>query len=218
MKYCKYCNKELTKNQKNNIYCSQECSNLDKTNKKIKNWLSGEYDGIIGHDQLSKTIREYLIDQAQNKCEICGWGEINLTTKKVPLEIHHIDGNYRNNAKENLQVLCPNCHSLTSNYKALNQNGREFRTINRKNYCIDCGIKINFTSLRCRKCSDKNRVIEKPISRDKLKELIRVLSFVKIGEKFGVTDNSIKKWCIGYNLPSRKKDIKLYSDEEWEKL
>ena len=33
-----------------------------------------------------------------------------------------------------------------------------------------------------------------------------------------VSDNAIRKWCIGYELPSKKKDIKKYSDEEWAAL
>ncbi|MFW5895280.1 MAG: HNH endonuclease [archaeon] len=36
------------------------------------------------------------------------------------LEIEHIDGNAKNNREENLDLICPNCHSLTSTYKALN--------------------------------------------------------------------------------------------------
>ena len=30
--------------------------------------------------------------------------------------MHHIDGDCTNNKMENLQLLCPNCHSLTSNF------------------------------------------------------------------------------------------------------
>jgi hypothetical protein len=27
-------------------------------------------------------------------------------------KLHHIDGNYKNTTEENLQIVCPNCHSL----------------------------------------------------------------------------------------------------------
>ena len=46
----------------------------------------------------------------EKKCEICGistWFNIEL-----PLELHHKDGNHYNNQLDNLQILCPNCHSI----------------------------------------------------------------------------------------------------------
>ena len=69
-----------------------------------------------------------LLQKCNYKCEKCGWGELNTFTNKVPLQIHHIDGNSENNTESNLQVLCPNCHSLTSTYKGANRNfGRKDR-------------------------------------------------------------------------------------------
>jgi hypothetical protein len=35
---------------------------------------------------------------------------------------------------------------------------------------------------------------------------------------FGVTDNTIRKWCDAENLPRKATDIKQYSDTEWEKI
>jgi predicted HNH restriction endonuclease len=35
---------------------------------------------------------------------------------RSPLEIHHKDGSKKNNSEDNLDLLCPNCHSLTFNY------------------------------------------------------------------------------------------------------
>lgn len=215
MKYCKRCNKELTTEQRHNIYCSQECANLARSELKIQNWLNGEYDGMVGDNQLSHTIRNFLLKEADYRCEKCGWNEINPVTQKCPLEIHHKDGNYKNNDKSNLEVLCPNCHSLTENFKALNKEGRENRTVNRKNYCLDCGVEICQDSLRCRDCAAKQRVTEKPLSREELKQLIKIKPFTQIAKEQNVSDNTIRKWCIGYNLPSRKKDINSYSDEEW---
>ena len=34
------------------------------------------------------------------------------------------------------------------------------------------------------------------------------------GAKYGVSDNTIRKWCIAENLPHKKTDIKMYTDEE----
>lgn len=217
MKICLYCGKELTIEQKYNKYCSSNCQMNYQSQEKINAWLRGEFDGTKKGGFLSSTIRKYLIKEANNQCQLCGWNKINPTTNSVPLEIHHIDGNYLNNKKENLQVLCPNCHSLTTNYRNLNNSERQ-RTSFRQNHCIDCGIKISPTALRCRKCATKNKVEGKPVSRAELKALIRIKPFTKIGEIFQVSDNAIRKWCIFYNLPSKKKDIKKYTDEEWEKI
>ena len=37
------------------------------------------------------------------------------------------------------------------------------------------------------------------------------MPFTKIGQQFGVSDNSIRKWCDAENLPRKVKDIKSYS-------
>ena len=53
-----------------------------------------------------------MLQKANYKCELCGWGEINPFTNLIPLELHHKDGNHFNNNFDNLQILCPNCHSI----------------------------------------------------------------------------------------------------------
>lgn len=55
----------------------------------------------------------------EKKCEICGLEE--WLGKTIPLELHHIDGNHSNNDLSNLQVICPNCHAFTDNYRAKNR-------------------------------------------------------------------------------------------------
>jgi len=50
-----------------------------------------------------------------------GWGERNPFTGLIPLEVEHIDGNYKNNRPENLILLYPNCYSLTKNYRGANK-------------------------------------------------------------------------------------------------
>lgn len=61
------------------------------------------------------------------------------------------------------------------------------------------------------------RRVDRP-TRDQLKNDIRELSFLAIGRKYGVTDNAIRKWCIAYNLPSKKRVIQAISDEDWLKI
>ena len=84
-----------------------------------------------------------------------------------------------------------------------------------KYYCIDCGKEISKGSTRCTQCNAKQARKELEISREELKKLIRILPFTTIGKQFNVSDNAIRKWCIKFNLPKTKKEIKQYSDEEW---
>lgn len=48
--------------------------------------------------------------------EICGISEYG--GKPIKLQLHHIDGDSNNNLKENLQFLCPNCHSQTPGWSS----------------------------------------------------------------------------------------------------
>ena len=52
-------------------------------------------------------------------------------------------------------------------------------------------------------------------SREELKNMIRTSNFTQIGRDFGVSDNAIRKWCDSYGLPRHSKEIKKYTDEEW---
>lgn len=65
-------------------------------------------------------VKKILFDEKLKdyKCDICGlekWLE-----KDINLELHHINGNSSDHRSENLQLLCPNCHSQTDNFRGRN--------------------------------------------------------------------------------------------------
>lgn len=55
----------------------------------------------------------------KQQCEECGWSKI-ASDGRIPLELHHKNGDSRDNTLENLEILCPNCHSLRPNYRGRN--------------------------------------------------------------------------------------------------
>lgn len=126
MKKCLNCYKDIVNRNK---YCSLECQKDYEYKSYIEKWKRNDVNGQRGKYQLSMHIKRYLFEKYNYKCCECGWNKVNPYTKKIPLEIEHIDGNYLNNNEENLKVLCPNCHSLTSTYKGANMNsGRKMRS------------------------------------------------------------------------------------------
>lgn len=75
---------------------------------------------IKGEHAQTNKLRKKLLREGLKEyvCECCLntiWNGV-----PIPLEVHHVDGDKNNNTIENLQLLCPNCHALTDNYKGKN--------------------------------------------------------------------------------------------------
>lgn len=119
---CLYCGTPLKHRGK---YCNNTCMGKHRSEttykQKITQWKNGTLQKTTyGYGSVITCIKKYLFNKYNYRCAKCGWGEINPYTGRLPLEVHHIDGNWQNNTEDNLVILCPNCHSLTSNYKASN--------------------------------------------------------------------------------------------------
>ena len=87
-------------------------------NKKYRGFKDTEI--FIKNSSYTNTnrLRQRLLKERKNQCEICK--RVSWLKKTIKLELHHIDGNSKNNLKENLLLICPNCHSFTDNYRGKN--------------------------------------------------------------------------------------------------
>ena len=92
----------------------------EKINKNKETWTKKYSDMLSNGEPIHyQTIRRLLFKQRGYFCEICAVSE--WVEKKITLEIHHIDGDSKNNDVKNLQILCPNCHSQTDNFRSKNK-------------------------------------------------------------------------------------------------
>jgi len=129
MGHCLVCNKATKR--KAYKYCSNKCQRTYQYKEYIKKWKQGLVSGNRGiiTKNISSHIKRYLTDLYGEKCFLCGWKQKNLITGKIPLEIDHINGNADDNVELNLRLICPNCHSLSPNFRNLNKGkGRFWRS------------------------------------------------------------------------------------------
>lgn len=65
---------------------------------------------------LCKQSQRKVLRMEQNdRCAKCN-NQFYWMNERITPELHHKDGNNMNKNKENSELLCPNCHSITDNY------------------------------------------------------------------------------------------------------
>ena len=144
MKQCPKCN---TEHNKPGTFCSRICANsrvfdddakLKKSvamkgkpayRKDPESWKANirktyleKYNATAFEDLGSENKKRRVLEEQDNKCNHCGIGEWN--SKPIVLELEHKDGNNTNNSRENLECICPNCHSQTTTWRGRNNKGR----------------------------------------------------------------------------------------------
>jgi hypothetical protein len=87
-------------------------------------WNKGKTNELLLQQQLTKNstaraqnlktklLRTHMKD---HRCEICDRTKWNGVI--IPIELHHVNGDKTDNRQQNIQLLCPNCHAQTDNYR-----------------------------------------------------------------------------------------------------
>jgi|LakMenEpi03Aug12_release.lakeMendotaPanAssembly.Ray.scaffolds.fasta_scaffold412870_2 hypothetical protein len=123
------------------------------------------------------SLKKRLVDEKilEYKCEKCSnIGE--WLGEKITLQLDHKNGVFNDNRIENLRFLCPNCHSQTDTFA-----GKKIK----KPKSIDLEIYVSR-----RKTNRPSYVV--------LVEDVKNYGYTKTGKKYGVSDNSIRKWIKYY--------------------
>lgn len=110
-KECKCCLKSIKTKED---FCEMKCRNDFLYMERFLEWYynAGDFSGS------ALLIKGYITMMVGYKCSECGISTYN--DKPLTLHLEHKDGNAINNSKENLCLLCPNCHALTPTYGARN--------------------------------------------------------------------------------------------------
>jgi len=126
-----------------------------------------EYSEYSTGELKRRLLKENIL---QNKCDWCSISD--WRGKKIQCELDHINGKKYDHRRENLRMLCPNCHSQTETFR-----GRKNKIQTKK---------IQPPRLHKRK-------VVRP-SKEQLEKEVKDLGFSGTGKKYGVSDNAIRKW------------------------
>lgn len=111
-KPCIECGK-ITKNPK---FCSAQCHGIHQRKKTSSIIEEGLYKT---HSSGDTSLRRYMIEKRGYHCEHCK--RTTWMGKKIPIDLHHKNGNNEDNCLSNLELLCLNCHGITNNFGRKNK-------------------------------------------------------------------------------------------------
>lgn len=107
-----------------NYYCTlynidiSHLNGREATTSHIKIPLDEILEGLHPFYPTSHLKRRLLVSGWKHECNICSntqWNE-----QPIPLELDHIDGDPTNHRRENLRLICPNCHAQTPTHAGKN--------------------------------------------------------------------------------------------------
>ena len=160
----------------------------------ISEHLVKDSDYPRGHLK-TRILKEGLLE---NKCSVCNM-EGEWMGKPIVMILDHINGVNNDNRLENLRMVCPNCNSQLDTHCGKGK---------KKLHLCDCGKEKDRNAKQCNGCSSiSKRKVERPSLETLLKE-VKETSYRETGEKYGVSDNAIRKWIKTYGgVPPKKQNI-----------
>jgi|694.fasta_scaffold72324_7 hypothetical protein len=155
-------------------------------------------NGSNRYGQVRQHARK-ITSMRPQRCEKCGYDKHVETCHIEPICSFSMDVSINVvNAESNLILLCPNCHWEHDNLQR--------KTTSKLLETCKCGKQKYRYSKQCLSCESDHRkkttprkVVNRP-SKEELDHLVSILPMTKIGEKYGVSDNCIRKWIKSYNV------------------
>lgn len=209
--------------RQNKIHCVYDKINdkiyMGKDKKKIKNiWVeffitneSYKIDDIILQigkyteeiNELTESNYEYLIQKEKTK-QLSSLSKVEeYRYKQLEIQKYLIDNGHTNNLVNNINEQIEEDLSDDSSIKNL---------ISKNNKCVDCNTNIYKNSTRCNNCKNKLKFLTNTKNRPPYEQLqndLTTMSMVKVGKKYGVSDNAVRKWIRLY-----KKYDNLYNHDK----
>jgi len=161
----------------------------------------------------SSKVREKIVYYGlkENICEKCH--KTKWLHYCIPLELHHKNGNNIDNRLCNLQILCPNCHTIMhmldrKTKKRKRKNKYTCRMRKSKNtftkICLVCDNTFKTQNKKSKYCStecakESREKIDWP-TKEKLEKLVWEMSTVQLAKKLGVSDKAVEKRCKKYGI------------------
>ena len=137
-----------------------------------------------------RLIKEGFKERMCERCKLDTWMD-----EPMPLELHHKNGEHKDNTLENLEILCANCHGIETK-KQFKENANPIPGHRRSNNkCVDCNKGISTYCTRCKSCDKKLQPlkIQWPSKEEVIKRL-ETSNYSKLGRELGVSDNAIRKY------------------------